>query len=1333
MVKPPAPNLSEMRADLPVETDSTLPPGDVSQKSLAPVPGVELSDAHASRPRFADPAGRLEKQIAHEQVNPAADKNGWWGVLKEAGLGFLQNGVWGAGGRGLSNALDKSSDERREQGQTVGQWQGHLAQLCGNEKAALDREQQRAGTRLTNANADYAEKYKPLEAEQRAAQRERTMIGQNLRLRKGQKLDPANPRDAALLDRAERAGIVIDVEEWNNSASNLVSVTVVDPNNPTQTRQQYFNKATGQLTDVAQKGYVQPVKPSGMTEAQERADADRDATRAATAERFDKTFGLGVARYQESVRSRLSSEAKRSFDVETKGHFDRGKAIEKEIADLERRKGQNLIRASEANPRIDALRAEAVELSNKIESSRSKYGASVTGGGRSAAPAGGGAYKGQRIPRANLKAAASRLGVSTEAKAERIILREGGTFDELATGAERNAGATSVVDGYKVEPARLVTGEVLRPQNAGGRDVVIAERADGTRQAFYRSSGQNSGQAGEWFPFGGILDGGAHDGWFNKLPYVRDELSDTAHQLHRHGSEENRRIGRWLKSQDIPEGVEVPRAELNAHLKDHGAFDEVTERYAGFVEPERATFAGDDPFAGIEPTQVTQIPASSNLAATLPGKLGDPAAPEWQAFTPDDGSLGIPRASMPQIRSEHRGAMVQYLKGRGITHSQVKIAPNTLKPSQAEWSPAKVNRARGFEGTPRSILISADGHVLDGHHQWLSALADAPDAPIKAIRLDAPINQLLIETARFPSSGVDEASAAVAAAVASDGSAASVLPDLSDLADGADSIPVNPNPSPGRASFPCLPERVRKGARDVQDVVNISKAIPASFDDSALFGQGAIIAGARPSLVPGAVADSARTAMSPRKFEAFKQKLVTHPNQPLREDSGLYLASIGQGEETFGSRFAEKLPGVAASQRAYEATLDSLRSNAFDLYAYELKQAGASSKAYNDIARWINVATGRGELGRLEPLADGLNLPMFSPRLLASKFNTVSPLRYMRMEPPARRISLREMFRATGSLTMTMGLAKLAGADVDLDPFSPGFGTIDADGTSYDLSGGRLRPLRYAAQMIDSLNRERRGERVKDERKPAALAEKFFRAYLSPAGQLGADYLTGEDFEGREFGAKEWKPGELKFGELDRLMPFAVKEIRDAYHDAGAIGAVKALPSFVGVGVNTKAKHYPDPIKPALSEPVRRELERIGLDLEHLGKDGQKSASINPNYRTKIVTGDTARAFGGVVGKLGREIEGMGVDAEKVAGEYSAELNEVLTELINSPDWEAFGDDEARARYVEMLILNTHKRHMNGVCVDARGEHLEGERKVGERLTRMSGGSTAPRTMHFKL
>jgi hypothetical protein len=78
-------------------------------------------------------------------------------------------------------------------------------------------------------------------------------------------------------------------------------------------------------------------------------------------------------------------------------------------------------------------------------------------------------------------------------------------------------------------------------------------------------------------------------------------------------------------------------------------------------------------------------------------------------------------------------------------------------------------------------------------------------------------------------------------------------------------------------------------------------------------------------------------------------------------------------------------------------------------------------------------------------------------------------------------------------------------------------------------------------------------------------------------------------------------------------------------------------------------------------------------------------------------------------------------------------LDAALTEVINSPDYEAFGDDESRARYLEMLTLNIHKRYMNGARRDGRGEQMEREKKVQHRLDRMSGGSVAPRVMSFKL
>jgi hypothetical protein len=129
----------------------------------------------------------------------------------------------------------------------------------------------------------------------------------------------------------------------------------------------------------------------------------------------------------------------------------------------------------------------------------------------------------------------------------------------------------------------------------------------------------------------------------------------------------------------------------------------------------------------------------------------------WQQFDEETGTKGIPRAEMPQVKAEHRGAMVNFLAARGISHEQTDVNPAELKPTQAEFSPAKVREAAGLSTSGRSVLVSSDGHVLDGHHQWLAAKERG--VPVKAIVLNAPIEQLLSEVRQFPSAGLDTQSA----------------------------------------------------------------------------------------------------------------------------------------------------------------------------------------------------------------------------------------------------------------------------------------------------------------------------------------------------------------------------------------------------------------------------------------------------------------------------------------------------------------------------------------------------------------------------------------------
>lgn len=192
-----------------------------------------------------------------------------------------------------------------------------------------------------------------------------------------------------------------------------------------------------------------------------------------------------------------------------------------------------------------------------------------------------------------------------------------------------------------------------------------------------------------------------------------------------------------------------------------GKAGKVAERSGGQVVPIGSKFAV------VKPTKYAPPKSGENItqtitedARTAETKAVTEAPPsgstkEMKPFPSEMKSLGIPRAAMPQVDLGHRGAMVQYLKGRGVDWDNEEIAPSRLRPSQAEYNPEKVEKARNWVGPERRILISDDDRVLDGHHQWLRKLEDAPNDPIPVIRLHQDAQTLLMEMREFPSSWTD--------------------------------------------------------------------------------------------------------------------------------------------------------------------------------------------------------------------------------------------------------------------------------------------------------------------------------------------------------------------------------------------------------------------------------------------------------------------------------------------------------------------------------------------------------------------------------------------------
>lgn len=207
----------------------------------------------------------------------------------------------------------------------------------------------------------------------------------------------------------------------------------------------------------------------------------------------------------------------------------------------------------------------------------------------------------------------------------------------------------------------------------------------------------------------------------------------------------------------VAKPVQVPttktwsEARVGDVVKHDGQYQEVSGR--GLREPKAKEVA-----ARAGGTVIADPQNAKRFAVVKPTEYAPPSTQpvgEMIPFPAEMGSLGIPRAAMPQVDLGHRGAMVQYLKGRGVDWDNEDVAPDTLKPSQAEYNPAKVKRARNWVGPERRILISDDNRVLDGHHQWMRKLEDAPNDPIPVIRLHQDAQTLLMEMREFPSSFTD--------------------------------------------------------------------------------------------------------------------------------------------------------------------------------------------------------------------------------------------------------------------------------------------------------------------------------------------------------------------------------------------------------------------------------------------------------------------------------------------------------------------------------------------------------------------------------------------------
>lgn len=255
--------------------------------------------------------------------------------------------------------------------------------------------------------------------------------------------------------------------------------------------------------------------------------------------------------------------------------------------------------------------------------------------------------------------------------------------------------------------------------------------------------------------------------------------------------------------------------------------------------------------------------------------------------------------------------------------------------------------------------------------------------------------------------------------------------------------------------------------------------------------------------------------------------IQSRPKAQLANEAGLFFArpgSLQDSEEEFLNSYAGQIPVakhmVNASNRAYTGFLNKLRADAFDSMTQKAQALGV--KMYNQIgdeivptkeakaiANYINVASGRGNLGRLNRVTNELNTLLWSPRMIASRVEMLAnPKLYTDLPKGMRLEGLKSLFGIAALGTMIDTMSAYAGAKVSTNILSSDAGKSRFGTHLIDPWGGFQQYVVAAARFLAGKT---------DSNIPTSrleIAGRFAANKESPVASLAHSILTAKKFTG---------------------------------------------------------------------------------------------------------------------------------------------------------------------------------------------------------------------------
>jgi hypothetical protein len=460
-------------------------------------------------------------------------------------------------------------------------------------------------------------------------------------------------------------------------------------------------------------------------------------------------------------------------------------------------------------------------------------------------------------------------------------------------------------------------------------------------------------------------------------------------------------------------------------------------------------------------------------------------------------------------------------------------------------------------------------------------------------------------------------------------------------------------------------------ASNLIDGLNVMRASLASGDIS-IYRQAAVAAARDPVTAIKAFKPLVRSLLDGQYSKDFDAMIRTSQGALRLERYGLELTALPtsklaktfEREESFMTRFAQVIPWVKWSNRAFVNGLNYIRVSRAEklISAWEKSGVRLDEPQLKALSQLLNASTGRGNLGALNKYMPAFNAMFFSPRFIAAHIQ----LPLIALNPKTPRLVRVEAWKNIGAflggVTGVLTLASLTGiGKVETDSRSPDYGKLKIGDTRIDLWGGYVQYIRFISQAISQQKKTASGMILPISRKE--LGTRFIQGKLSPAIALFNDIWTGQTYSGEKMTLTTEGVSKQFY---NRVMPMAIQDMIDGINQSGLAGVALGSLSTLGMGVTT----YENRVKIA-KDKVAKEQGYSSWDELGVAVGQETQAKLLDDQRIVDATKETeAKLAGAESNSLQRYYE----EGQKIEAIYKVDIEQASKNFKSTKDGSAFRD-----------------------------------------------------------